>query len=438
MVATLADAATADILFDTRSQKITVTAISEGMYKDFSVSAGADYVVLAWVKSDGTNDANVRIYDQTGSATVLTLTTISASYVMLTGGFEVPAGCSTIRVFIESGDNASYDIHCAQIQILPVLNSNPSMEGTYDDESGGGGGTIDVAPGWDNKNCETDGTNELSREAGIFHSGTYSQKIVASADVRGIATTANVIAAGKWCLISCWLYSSDGSIRVRDHSATLFNKVVSPGATWTHYSWVVKGDADRKLWIVSHSGGTHYVDDVSIVVLDDVSITATPASAANSAEGGGIRVDGLDTALQAPVTVTANKGKLNFYITKRHAAADVAKFGVTTPYELHWYEDANNYMYVYWSAANTLDLKYNAKGAGEQTGQANMTGAWTAGARKLTTLEWGASSCKLDLDGVNKITIAQPASFTAMTANFYFGSNKDGANQSDSVYGATS
>ena len=133
--------------------------------------------------------------------------------------------------------------------------------------------------------------------------------------------------------------------------------------------------------------------------------------------------------------VAAGADSLTFNITKRHAAADVAKFGVSTPYEFHWYEDANNYMYVYWSAANTLTLTYNASGGGEQTGNYDATGAWDADATKEVQIVWGASSCVLNIDGSAEITIAQAASFAAMTANFYFGSDKDGANQSDSAYG---
>ncbi len=439
---TLADAETANILFGTRSQKVSVDGQFEGIYQDISVSAGEDYCISAWVKDNGANQGVlIEAYDQTGSALIVAVnSTDSGAWENLTTCFEIPAGCSTVRVSIISLDNDTYDFYIAQVQVLPNLVDNGGMEGVYDDESGGGGGTIDVAPGWANYNCETDGTDTLDESADA-HSGSKSQQINVTVDNEGIIGDNNSFTQYKWHVVTVWIKGTSGDVRISDSQAGAFfsEVIVAPAAAWTRYSFVTYATLARKLRVTANAGAANFlVDDVSVIVLDDVSITVTPASEANSTEDGGIRVDGLDTALSAPVTVTASKGKLNFYITKRHAAADVAKLGETTPYELHWYEDANNYLYIYWSAANTLDVKYNAQGAGEQTGQVDMTGAWAAGARKLVTLEWGGSSCKLDIDSVNKITIAQPASFTAMTANFYFGSDKDGVNQSDSVYGATS
>ena len=125
---------------------------------------------------------------------------------------------------------------------------------------------------------------------------------------------------------------------------------------------------------------------------------------------------------------------MNFTATKRHAAADVAKFGEATPYELHWYQDANNYIYTYWSAANTLTLTFNAKGAGAQTGNYDATGAWAAGASKACKVYYGPAQAILYVLGVAVVTIAQPASLTTEAGNIYSGSDKDGVNQADTVY----
>jgi len=186
-------------------------------------------------------------------------------------------------------------------------------------------------------------------------------------------------------------------------------------------------------WL-SNAAQTFYLDDVSVVALDDVSLTVTPASAANCAEGTGLRVGGLSTLTQASTGLDVGAGSINFTATKRHAAADVAKFGVATPYELHWYEDANNYMYVYWSAANTLTLTFNATGGGDQTGNYDATGAWAAGAEKACRVIYSGSNCILYVAGTAVVTIAQPAVFATMTAAIYLGSDKDGINQSDTVY----
>jgi len=346
---------------------------------------------------------------------------------------EAPAGCTTIRVKMVS-TAASGDTYWHYCQAMPNLVDNGGMEGTFVDKSGVGGGTVDVAPGWDNQGCETDGSDELSEENVIVHSGGASQYINVDAAGEGIISSGNVFTANKWHLVSVWLYGVSGNAGL--YNDDNLNVAVTPSAgSWTRYSWVVYAPYARTLRIWAAGGASEfYVDDVSVIELDDVSITATARTQANSTNAdGSIDVDGLDTLYAAPPS-TASSGSISFYITKRHAAADVALFGEATPYEFHWYEDANNYAYIYWSAANTLTLTFNASGGGDQTANYDATGAWDAGAEKLAKWEWGAASCILSLDGTPVITIAQAASFAAMTANFYLGSDKDGANQSDSAY----
>ena len=74
------------------------------------------------------------------------------------------------------------------------------MEGPYDDESGGGGGTVNVAPGWDKLNVLTDGTDTLD-ESATAHSGSKSQQINVAAAARGIVSSANVFTSGKFYLM---------------------------------------------------------------------------------------------------------------------------------------------------------------------------------------------------------------------------------------------
>jgi len=285
MVATLADAATADIFQGTRSQKISVAASGEGMYKAWTVVAQTNKVVRAILKSDGSNIGQVRIYDNDNAADVLTLTTTSATYVELTGCFQVPVGCTTIRVYVEAGDNASYDIHLAQLQILPNLVVNPSMEGTYDDESGGGGGTVNVAPGWNKYGVETDGTDTLD-ESATAHSGSKSQQINVDAANEGIASAGTVFTANKWHLVTAWFYGIAGIVRMIDTAGAFFAQNFTPPAgVWTRYSFVVYANSARYLGILSSGAAANFlVDDVSVCQLNDVSITCVPASLANSQE----------------------------------------------------------------------------------------------------------------------------------------------------------
>ena len=432
---TLADAETANILFDTRAQKISVDAADEGIKQAKVVTPGEDFVTLAWLKAGGANQGvDLRIHDATHAADIVEMTTdVTGTWVSLNTCWEAPSGCVSAETFIESTDADTYSVYAQQVMVLPNLVANGGMEGTYVD--GGVGGFLLVAPGFSQQSCEDDGSDLLSKDAGIFHSGVASQKVDVSAENEGITTDASVFAANKWYLVTVWLYATAGSVGIKAGGATFLSEVVTPGAAWTRYSWVVMADSSRVLYIRSaNAAATFYVDDVSVIELDDLSITATAALEANSTENGGIRVDGLDTLYQASTGLTAVKGEINFTATKRHAAADVAKFGVTTPYEMYWYQDANNYIYVYWSAANTLTLTFNAQGAGVQTGNYNATGAWDAGASKACKVYYGPAQAILYVLGVAVVTIVQPASFTVVSGNIYLGSDRNGINQSDTVY----
>ena len=298
--ATLADAATADILFGTRSQKISVDAADEGIKQAFAVTAGEDYKVIAWLKAGGANQgADLRIRDATGAADIVELTTDSATYVQLETCFEVPAGCTSVEVYIESTDADTYDMHVAQVQVLPNLVDNGGMEGTYDDESGGGGGTVDVAPGWNNSGCLTDGTDTLD-ESADEHSGAKAQTINVSAATKGIVTAANCFTANKWHSVTVWAKRTAGNLQVVDGAGAFLSESFTPGAGYTSHTFVCYATSATTLKVLSHGGAANcLVDDISIIELDDVSLTVTPASAANSAEGGGIRVGGLDTVTQA-------------------------------------------------------------------------------------------------------------------------------------------
>jgi len=436
--ATVADAATADILMNTRAQKISVEDDLEGIRGDTTPVATEDKVVWAWVKTGGANQGiDLRIYDNDNAANIVEMTTDATAWTNFNTCYKVPVGCTDVQHFFESTDADTYDMHVQQCMVLPNLVDNGGMEGTYVDESGGGGGTVNVAPGWSKWAVETDGTDTLD-ESATAHSGGAAQQIDVAETGEGIQSDATLFVVGKWYLVTVWLYGTSGNVKIRDHALDFLDEVVTPpNGSYGRFSFVTFCDAagSRKLVIVSDGGAANFlVDDVSVIELDDVTITATAANEANSTEGTGIRVDGLDTLTQATTGVTLAGDSATFKITKRHAAADVAKFGNSTPYEFHAYGDADDYMYVYWSAANTLTLTYQAAGGGEQTDDYDATAAWDAGATKTAKLTWGGSSCVLRLDGTPVITIAQAAAFDTLGTDFYLGSDKDGANQSDSVY----
>ena len=209
-------------------------------------------------------------------------------------------------------------------------------------------------------------------------------------------------------------------------------------AAWSLANLVGRQSAAlNRIYINALAGasGERFLDDVYAFKLDAVSITATPASEANSAESSGIRVDGLDTLTQPIVagSIATTSGKIRMNYIPRHDAADVAKFGETTPYILDAYGDADDYIRLYWSAANTITLLYQSDGGGEQSDTWDATGAIAADTTYLIEIEYSSTQMTLSVDGAVKITIAAAVSFGTVPATFYAMTKQDGLNIGDAV-----
>ena len=214
-------------------------------------------------------------------------------------------------------------------------------------------------------------------------------------------------------MITVWLYATLGSVQINDQSNQIV-ETVTPGAAWTRYSWVIYPTISRPLRVRSSGGAaTFYVDDVSVCQLNDVSITVVPASAANSLEGTGYRVDGLDTLTQTiPAgALGATNGKIAFYYTPRHNAADVKKYGIAAPY-LARFAGGANYIEVYWSNVNILTLAFN-DGGGIHSTNYNAIGAIVAGTKYLIEIEYAPTNMTLSIDGVVQGTITTAIDFGA-------------------------
>lgn len=261
---TTADAEAASILSDTRSQKLTVTGASQGIKQALTVVAAENYVLEGWLKSDGTNTAQIRVRDATNSTDLATLTSTANTYAKVTTAFKVPAGCTSIEIYVESGTAASYSFYADSVSVHKNLVDNGGMEGGANPPSGQtaiGAATV-----------TSEGTS------GYYHSGTYSEKVVTTA--AGGSSQNISITAGNWYLASVWLRISSGTqVEVRDGAAPISGSSqyitgAANGDTWKKYSWIfqaVSTDTIYQMYINSFGGAaTFYVDDVSVVALDNV------------------------------------------------------------------------------------------------------------------------------------------------------------------------
>jgi len=157
--------------------------------------------------------------------------------------------------------------------ITPTLGSelltNPGFEGTYDDESAGGGGTINVAPNWNNQGCETDGTDTLDKETTTIHGGSASQKAVVNAGVEGVVTDEVPVTSDSWYQLSVYAYriSGSGLMWIRDNSSQILSSAVGTDSTWVQALGTgISFLAARPVLCVSRNanGFNGYIDDASV------------------------------------------------------------------------------------------------------------------------------------------------------------------------------
>jgi len=179
-----------------------------------------------------------------------------------------------------------------------------------------------------------------------------------------------------------------------------------------------------------------YVDDAYAFALTAVSLTVTPASEANSAESGGIRVDGRDTLTQ-PIpagALKATEGWVRWKMRMRHAPAALEAFQESTDDNFaYFFGDANNYIIVHGTAANQMTLTFDSAGAGAVAANWACAAAWTADQEMLFEVRWNAASVWLVVDGVTQATAVGPVAFAPIPTIAYWG-GLVGVRQGDAVF----
>lgn len=400
--------------------KFESNAANEGYYFDIAVSAGNDWVVRAIAHSDGTSQPKVVLYDQTngaeiGSLTGTTTSTRTAPDVLILTG-EAPAGCTTLRVKLIN-TAASGVCHFHQVEALPNLLTNPSFAS--------GSGDPWIPTGWTNNGLSA---GQGVQEATIVHSGASAFKITSGASTGFGITRTPSVSAGFHC-VGAWQRGNGylfGDSVVPDQTLFSGSSLASDnvGATWTHRKKVVRATGASPLIQALQGSGDTYFDDYYMLALTAVSLTVTPASAANSDEASGRRVDGRDTLVQSITGLTTTRGRIRWRYTPRHSAADVEKFvDSSPPFVAVFAGDGSNYILVFWSAANTLTLNCLINGVPAEVSW-NATGAIAAGTTYAFELEYtGGGAMTLKIDGTTRITLSAIPAFSVVPAIAYWGAN---------------
>jgi len=327
-----------------------------------------------------------------------------------------------------------------QAEWLTNLIDNPSLET--------GAGNPWIPDGWTNIGLDA---GDSEQELTIVHSGNASlQYNVGAANEEVHIGLTTVV--GTYVALGCWLYYSASNNRCfvgyssADHARhqaranTQFRFQPTVAAVWESVQGVGRiVGAAQTIYIHGQDAGPaqRYFDDVYLLALDAVSLTATPASEANSAESGGIRVDGLDTMttpLPPPWARNSRlRGAIEVGVVPRHSIANAQAFGQAAEFILDEYEDANNYVRTD-RTTNTVTDRYNAQGAGEQTSAWAAAGLWAADTKAVVKAKWGRGYASLLVDGVERAMIAGDVSFAAdFSAVLDWLTRQDGLRQADAV-----
>ena len=184
-----------------------------------------------------------------------------------------------------------------------------------------------------------------------------------------------------------------------------------------------------------------FSDDVYAFALNAVSLTATAAVEADSLEGAGIRIDGRDGGLQTtyngnPLSdyMTATFGHARFDITQRHAAATSAIFDEGAG--AWWgmiFVDVNNWVDVYWSAANTVTLRVRDGGV-ENTSNWAAAGLIDPATAYTAEIKYTATEAEFIVDGTVQATVVVAIDLGGPPVTIYYGSDNSEANQVDAVF----
>lgn len=238
----------------------------------------------------------------------------------------------------------------------------------------------------------------------------------------------NVIDSGVMYVHQVEMYATDATFSAGEYAGinsngTIANAVLQVGSGTTALGHEVAR--------ITGASPTLFVP----VKLTPVTLTVTPASQANSTETSGIRVDGLDTMTQPIANLTATSGQIRWDYTPRHSAADAVKFGNAAAYIAELYGAADNYIRVYWSAANTITLAFD-DGGGAHTTTWDATGAIVAGTTYLLQIDISAAAMTLSVDGVVKATITTAISFATVPTAAHWGASQAAVSAADSTFAA--
>lgn len=342
-----------------------------------------------------------------------------------------PVGCTSMEMRLINNSTGVMGLH--QFEVQPSLLINGDHETLT-------GADPNIITGWLSGALHA---GDTEAEATVVHGGIQSVQWNPGASSGQMTYSLALAAVGSYVCLATWLYGEPFSSRAANAANALLHYSTSAyaltsltGAFWKHVPgvWrIVFNPPSFGLSAWPPAAAAVYTDDIYAFALTPITLTVTPASAVNSAEGTGIRVDGFDLLTNpAAVFQTASSIHIRARYIPRHEIALAAGFGDATEYLFDLREDANNYIQAR-REANVLRLSYNANGGGLVTAVGNIAGLWAANVENTVQVVMNPGAATLTFNGVAVVTLAGATFATAFTQPIAWGSSYLGANAFDGV-----
>lgn len=330
-----------------------------------------------------------------------------------------------------------------QLEVYENLVDNPSLET--------GAGNPFIPDGWANSGL---GAGDTETEAVILHSGVASLEWNVGAASEGISVNP-VAAVGKFLAAGFWSYGDTTAkdidivgmaghvnLQTEADAVPIATRTIdgTNAASWGHSGGIFRvrnANPQILLWAASLAIGDRFTDDIYAFILDDVSVTVTPASLANCTEATGLRIVGRSACPQPIVNLTRGAGIIRWDWTPRHSAAIFGSFRDAFSLQvMQAWNNGTNYFQLVANANNSLRL--DTMVAGVNTSAAwNCTGLIVAGTTYAMEARYAGGKAILRVNGVMRITLSPGAgiNFGANIPNtMYWGASLGGARQMDATF----
>jgi len=169
------------------------------IYRTLTLVPEVSYYYYFWTRGDGTNAGTYTIWDATHSSNIVaegTTGITSTTYALVSGTFTVPAGCTSVQLFLQSSITAG-TAYFDDVSVKKIVTASINNGGF--DTLGAGG--ADVFASW----TETvAGTSTVNDETAAPYAGAHSARLDVDASASSITLYQTGVVSGRSYKITFW------------------------------------------------------------------------------------------------------------------------------------------------------------------------------------------------------------------------------------------